>query len=192
MKRKAAVWCHLQVTKGQFVIRRCPMNTPVSNVARLIVMGIALLLLSPAPLDHTARAAQRPLSRILRRDLLRDLGLRPRRLARPRTVFRYTTREQAQRELRQGLRPGTHMTASGGAGRPLSPRTAQGRYGLPRPPQVRETIRLGKGTPVRPARVLGGEPGRGELTSPRRIPPEAIRRITPLKGGRPSHVANPR
>ncbi len=106
-----------------------------------------------------------PHSSILKRDLLRDRTVRPRPLRRPTTFFRYTTQQQARRELRKGLNPGTHMTAPGGPGRPLSRETARRRYGLPRTPRVRETIRLPAGTPIRPARALGGAPGYGETVT---------------------------
>jgi hypothetical protein len=84
-------------------------------------------------------------------------------------------------ELRRGLQPNTHMTAQGGPGRPLSPNTAKRRYGLRQRPQVRETLRLPKGYPVRSAKAFGGQPGVGELTSPKSLPPTAIQKVVPLR-----------
>lgn len=155
---------------------------------RIVWTVIALLTMAVVGAD-AAPAGRRLLRRllpgsgrnVLRRDLLRDRTLPVHRLEKPRTVFRYTTRQQARRELREGLRPRTHMTARGGPGRPPSPEAAQRRYGLPRKPEVRETIRLPEGTPVRSGKALGGRPGYGELTNARPLPPEAIRRVVPLK-----------
>ncbi len=131
-----------------------------------------------------AKALRRAPAQILRRDFLRDRLIRARPLPRPKTVFRYTSKARAQGERRRGLPPGTHMTGRGGPGRPLSAWQAQRRYGLPRRPQVRETIRLPQGQPVRSAKALGGRPGVGELTSPKPLPPTAIRKVVPLRGGR--------
>jgi hypothetical protein len=120
-------------------------------------------------------------SQILRRDLARDSRLPVRRLEEPRTVHRYTTAAQARRELRQGLRPGTHTTSNARRGRPPAADTARRRYGLPRQPQVRETIRLPAGTPVRAGKVIGGKPGVGELVLRRPLGPKAILRVIRLR-----------
>jgi hypothetical protein len=63
----------------------------------------------------------------------------------------------------------------------LGPEQARKRYGLPGQPEVRETIRLPKGHPVRRNKALGGGPGQEEWTSPRRVPPEAIRKVVPIR-----------
>lgn len=131
-----------------------------------------------------AKALRKTPTQTLRRDLLRDRALRARPLPRPKTVFRYTSKARAKWEFRRGLQPGTHMTSRGGPGRPLRPETAQHRYGLPRRPQVRETIRLPKGQPVRSTKALGGRPGVGELTSPKPLSPKAIQKVVPLRGRR--------
>lgn len=122
----------------------------------------------------SARIWRRSPAQIMRRDLVRDRAIKARPLARQRTVFRYTSNAQARTELRRGILPGRHMSSNGGSGRPLSRVAAQQRYGLPRRPQVRETIRLPKGQPMRSAKALGGRPGVGELTSPKRLSPAAI------------------
>lgn len=114
----------------------------------------------------------------------RDLRTPVRDLYWNRTAFRYTTRHQARIEAKKGLAPSRHMTARAKPGAPLSGMNAQRRYGLPRRPQVRETIRLQRGFGVRSNKAIGGRPGFGELTSPHRVPPSAIRRVVPLRHGR--------
>lgn len=142
------------------------------GVARAVARSVGRRLQRSA----AARAAV-----TLRGDLLRDRATAAKPLARPRTVFRFTTRQQAWREAAMGIAPGRHMTATAKPGRPPAAATAQHRYGLPRRPEVRETIRLPTGQPVRHNRALGGSPGVGELTSSERVPPEAIRKVVPLK-----------
>lgn len=120
-------------------------------------------------------------TKTLRRDLLRDRATRVRPLVRNRTVFRYTTKAQARQELRRGIRPGSHMTARAIAGRPLGPGQTQRRYGLPQKPEVRETISLRRGIPVRPNRVIGGTAGVGELTATEHVSSKAIKKVIPLR-----------
>jgi hypothetical protein len=55
------------------------------------------------------------------------------------------------------------------------------RYGLPRKPEVRERIRLPKGQRVRHNKVVGGERGAAELTSPKRVLSPAIKKVVPLR-----------
>lgn len=125
----------------------------------------------------TARTLGQSTARVLRRDIARDSAIKARPLASQRTVFRYTLRKQAAAELQSGIPAGRHMTANGGPGRPLGAPAAQKRYGLPERPQVRETIRVPQGQPVRSAKALSGEPGVGEMTSTERIPPAAITNV---------------
>jgi hypothetical protein len=159
-------------------------------VAGLLILATGLLpLTAEAGLGRAvARGAWRSSTRklwgrsagqVLRRDLVRDRAIKARPLSRPRTVFRYTSKAQARTELRRGILPGRHMTSNGGSGRPLSGVAAQQRYGLPRRPQVRETIRMPKGQPIRSAKALGGRPGVGELTSPKRLSPGGITNVVP-------------
>jgi hypothetical protein len=117
---------------------------------------------------------------VMRADRRMHRLVKPRALVRPRTVFRYTSQKRAKWERQYGLSPGRHMTAIGGPGRPLSRAGAQGRYGLPQAPAVRETIHLPKGRPVRSMPAAGGD-GSGELSSPYRIPPNAITQTVPLR-----------
>lgn len=157
-------------------------------LAGLLILATGLLpLMAEAGLGKAAmrgawRGSTRKLwgrsaTRVMLRDLARDSAIKARPLARSRTVFRYTSKAQARTELRRGILPGRHMTSRGGPGRPLSRISAQKRYGLRRPPQVRETIRLPKGVPVRSAKALGGRPGVGELTSSKRLLPSAISNV---------------
>jgi len=166
------------------------MTSPRSAIALLLIN----LALAPAATPALAGVLSRPGARgaglphrrppgpdIVRRDLLRDQATASATLPKPRTVFRYTSAGRARTELRTGIAPRRHMTAHGGRGRPLGAARAQERFGLPRRPGVRETIRLPQGQPVRSNRALGGSAGMGELTSPRRVPPQAITRVVPLR-----------
>lgn len=157
------------------------------HLRKSLLIGLLLLAIAIPPAAEAsllgkavAHGVATRLAKVLRGDWLRDRVTRVRPLPKGRTVFRYTTRAQARQELRQGILPGRHLTARGTPGRPLSGVLAQRRYGLPQPPAVRETLRLPKGQFVRPNKVLGGAPGVGEITSPRRIPPTAITRVIPL------------
>jgi len=99
-----------------------------------------------------------------------------------RTVFRFTTKEQARAAQKRGLPLETHMTARGGAGRPLRPDTARSRYGIPETPDARLTVHLKKGQPVRSSRIAGAKDQRfKEITSPERVPRSSIVDVTPLK-----------
>ncbi len=119
--------------------------------------------------------------RIAKRDATRDAKTPAKPLKRNTVVTRYTNRELAAKERREGIPPGKHMTAPAGPGRPLGPKEAQRRYGLAKAPDAREMIELPKGQSVRRNKVIGGKPGEGEITSPGRVPPGAIKRVTPLR-----------
>jgi hypothetical protein len=106
--------------------------------------------------------------------------LLPKPLARRQTVYRYTTKQQAQIDLRKGVSPGKHMTANAPAGRPPSPATAKKSFGLNRQPTGRETVVWPKGQPVRKNRVLGGTPVNGETTSTQRVQAGAMKKWTPI------------
>jgi hypothetical protein len=123
----------------------------------------------------------KPTIRVL--DLMRHRRVRPHPLHNPRTVFRYTTWRRAARELRHGIPAGHHLTATGGPGRPMTAWNARRRWGLPRLPQVRLTVRVPRGQPVRVVPVTAGKGHRYEMTSTRRIPRHAIRTVVGLKRG---------
>ncbi len=161
----------------------------------LLALGLTLLplvaeggSLGKAAARGAAKSAARALrggsAQTFRRDLLRDQATRVRPLPKDRTVFRYTSKERAGQELLKGIPPGSHMTSRGGPGRPLSAEKAQRRYGLPQKPEARETIRLPKGQPMRFNRALGGAAGVGEGSSPKRVPAEALKKVTPLHSGK--------
>ncbi len=95
--------------------------------------------------------------------------------------IRYTTRAQARHETRHGLAVGNHMTSRSRAGRPLSPKQAQKRYGLPETPEVRQTWTIPAGTPLRHNKAIAGARGEGEVTSTARRPPEASVRTIQLR-----------
>lgn len=149
-----------------------------------VLLGVVLISdgLSGAPAGRAvARAAGRRLvrARILKLDAMRHrVPAKP--LAQSRTVHRYTTQRLAQQELRKGIAPGRHMTATAPPGRPMSAQAAKERFGLLRKPTVRETIQLPKGFPVRHSRATNAARGVRELTSPERVPPEAITKVIRL------------
>lgn len=118
---------------------------------------------------------------ILRRDAIRDHATPARPLAKERHVHRYTTREEAAQELTSGIPPGRHMTGHASPGKSPNAQAAQRRYGLPSKPEVRETIRLPHGQPVKSNKVIGGAPGVGEVISTERVPPGNIVRVGPLE-----------
>lgn len=147
------------------------------QLLRLLILAIALSVAAPTVEARRLKAVSSALARKLALDRQRDVATKAVSLAKPRTVHRYTSVEQARRESQRGLEPGTHMTANARSGRPLTAESARQRYGLPATPSARETIRLPANTPVRPNKVLGGSPGYGEITSPERIPPAAVLRV---------------
>ncbi|MGC8794145.1 MAG: hypothetical protein ACP5U2_12220 [Bryobacteraceae bacterium] len=154
------------------------------KLVSVLLLGLVLLpqFACGAPVGRAvARAASRRAvrARILRLDALRHrVPVRP--LAQPRTVQRYTTKRLAEQELRRGIAPGRHMTAVARPGRPMSGEKAKEYYGLLRKPTVRETIQLPKGTPVRHSHATNAARGVRELTSPKPVPPEAIKKVVPL------------
>ncbi|MBM4305189.1 MAG: hypothetical protein FJ115_00045 [Deltaproteobacteria bacterium] len=143
--------------------------------------GVAGKAAARAMRSPSLKAGHKVNPEILRRDLMRDKATKVRALAAERRVFRYTSQDRAKQEIRKGIMPQSHMTSRASRGRPLSPEKAQRRYGLPTPPQVRETIHLPKGQPVRMNKSLGGSPGVGEITSTKPIPPKAIEKVIPLQ-----------
>jgi hypothetical protein len=128
----------------------------------------------------TAKALARRSSSRTAAALARDLRNHEMRrvipLARPRTVFRYTSPAGAQSALKRGLPPLRHMTSRGGPGRPMSAAVAKRALGLRRLPGRRLTIRLPKGQPVIVNKVQAGGRGRGEIVSPLRVDGKRIAR----------------
>lgn len=158
-------------------------NVSAAGVGRAIAKGAVRGLARSAERSAVRSAEKQAVRRsigIQRKDAWNHLHTPVRPLPAPRTVFRYTSPEQARKELSTGIAPGRHMTATAPAGRPPSPATAARQYGLRKAPGVRETVQLPKGFPVRHDKVPGGQPGMGEITSPKRVPPTATKKITPL------------
>jgi hypothetical protein len=135
---------------------------------------------TPAPYA-TAKAKPAQPKNLFKQDLRNHRATPVRPLEKDRTVFRYTTKEQARQAQHKGLPPGSHMTARGGRGRPLTSDHAQSRYATPKKPDARITVHLDKGQPVRSNKVAGApDQRRRELTSPERIPRSSIVGVTPL------------
>ena len=127
------------------------------------------------------RKAESRMAGVLERDLKRDLSTAPKTLAKDRYVYRYTTAARARAEAGEGLAAGTHVTSRIRPGRPLSAARAQTRYGLPARPQVRERVLIGKGSPVRVNKALGGERGVGEITVVKPTAKTAVQGASRLK-----------
>jgi hypothetical protein len=157
----------------------------VKPLVLALVIGLGATLAPPADARGMSRAWSRAMAAVLKRDAARDAATAAKPLAQPRTVWRYTSKAQAERELQRGVPAGGHLTAGTTAGRLPSPERAQARYGLPARPEVRETVRLPAGHPVRSNKTLCGDPGVGEITSTHRLPPATIHKVQPLPGARP-------
>jgi translation initiation factor IF-2 len=123
---------------------------------------------------------QAALRRALVKDSKRDAATKTVPLKAERRVWRYTSKQEAERELKSGVPAGAHMTPKVGPGRPPSGVTAQHQYGLPRAPEARMKIRLDRGTPVAHNKALAGQAGRGELTAPATVPKENIEKVIVL------------
>ncbi len=178
------------MTRKEVINYGGPIGVPKGRV-RLLAISVAMVLAVPGPVaagglaGAIERGAAKALSkRSLFRLFARDARIHARTLVRPleqpRTVFRFTSKSEAARSLRTGVAPDRHLTAGGGAGRPLGAAAATRRYGLPRPPEARITIRLPKGQPVQPHKVVGGARGVGTIASPRGIPAQSVRRVVPI------------
>lgn len=121
--------------------------------------------------------------RVLARDAARDAArmAQARGLDQSTQVWRYTSRAQADKALKQGLPAGAHYTPGTHAGRLPKAATAQRQYGLPHRPDVRLTVQLPEGQRVIRNKALGGQPGRGELVTRDAVPASAISRVQPLR-----------
>ncbi len=157
--------------------------TMLGTLAVVVALfGVAVPAGSAEARTPVREAASRAWGRIFARDAARDAAIAARPLPRPQRVWRYTDQASAERAAVRGLPPSSHMTAGTTPGRLPSPATAQARYGLARPPEVRMTVELPRGLPVRRAKALAGAPGVGEVTSPSRVPPQSVVRIDRLPG----------
>jgi len=119
--------------------------------------------------------AKRAWKRLWSRDITRDNATATKRLDNSRRVWRYTTRDEANKAATEGLKANRHMTSRTNPGRPLSATSAKDRYGLPKKPEVRMMLEIPKNHPIRKNKVIGGNPGYGEITSPKGLPPSAVK-----------------
>lgn len=157
---------------GKELARGVARRLATKSVERTATRRFATTLASKAP---------RPTTMILKVDRWRDSQIPIMRLTRPRSVYRFTTRVQANAYSRSGVPSGVHFTVKAGPGRPLAGSRAKERYGIPRIPTVRVEVILPKGSAVKTGKVIGGQPGFGELKTYRRpLPPAAIKTVLPL------------
>lgn len=105
---------------------------------------------------------------------LRDLHIRPKAMPQARTVRRAVTAKQLRVEQRHGISMNRHLTSRPARGRIPTAGHFQKTYGIRHKVGYVETVRIPKGHPVRFAKVWGGGRGRGEMTSPKRLPPRQI------------------
>src|SRR5450759_549296 len=91
-----------------------------AGIGRALVRGAARATsrsISKGAARSAGRAVMPSAKDLFRRDIHRG-PVRP--LVKPRSVFRYTTKDRAITEMKQGLAPGRHMTSQAKPGRPLS------------------------------------------------------------------------
>jgi len=139
-----------------------------------------------AAVRSTTRSAERQAERTVQierafvRDAVRDAATPAKATQSVRRVQRYTSAAQAQRELSEGIAPGSHMTPNVARGRGINSTTASQRYGLTEKPERVLTVEIPSGTNVRTNKAMGGSPGRGELTATERIPASAVKSVRPV------------
>jgi hypothetical protein len=127
-----------------------------------------------------AAAIRKDIAAAMRRDLVRDAETPVSRLARPRAVFRYATRQEARSEAQRGIAAGSHFTSRALRGRPLSTSAAAERFGLPSGKTTRLTVTLPADTRVRFNKALQGKRGIGEITIVDSVGSSAVRRVLQL------------
>lgn len=152
---------------------------------RSFLLGLFTLpLVLTAPEAEAGQASRRITSRAWRRlfarDAARDAATKTAPLVKPKNVWRYTSNTEASKAAKSGLPAGRHMTSGVTPGRAPGADATRRRYGLQQKPDVRMTIQLPAGQPLRSNKVLGGARGVGEITSSKALPPSAIRRVVPL------------
>lgn len=150
-------------------------------LAGLATLGLWLVAFPAEAGKASKSAAKRAWRRLFAREAARDAATPAKPLPKSTSVWRYTSKEEAEAAARQGLAPNKHLTAKTTPGRPPRAKTAQERYGLAREPEVRMKIELPEGQPVRRNKAVGGAPGVGEITSPKKLPPEAVKGVTLLE-----------
>jgi len=167
-----------------------PQGLNAAGVGKVVARGVTRRLAGKAVGRTAANRATaaiasrsaKPSPGVLKFDRWRDSKAPVKRLTQPRSVYRYTTKGQAQLYRRSGVPSGVHFTVKAGPGRPLSAGHAKSRYGLPRIPTTRVEAVLPRGTPVKTGKVLGGEPGYGELKTYRRpLSPLTVKSVVPIR-----------
>lgn len=167
-----------QVEAG--IISRCVARVAARKAARRAVVRSSVRKASRKSISKQALAS-RQYKKILKRDAARDAATAAKPIKRERSVYRYTSWQEAQAAKKTGIKAGSHMTSGVRRGRPISAETARQRYGLGNKPSARIKIRIPKGHPVRMNKVIGGKPGWGEITSTKKISPKYIESITKVK-----------
>jgi hypothetical protein len=114
-------------------------------------------------------------------DARRDALRRPVPLLKTRNFFRYATAKGSASERRLGIPARRHLTSDARPGRPLRGAHATKDYATVAPVRIRELVQVQKGTLVKPGKVMGGAPGKGEFRTVRRLPPSAIKRVVKLR-----------
>ena len=156
-----------------------------AGVGKAVARTATRRLLGKSAGRATARVAAKtrmPAAQVMKLDRLRDSQAPIRMLTKPRSVFRYTSNEQAQLYRQRGVPSGAHFTVNAGPGRPLSAAHAKERYGLPRAPTARVEAVLPRGTTVKSGKVVGGQPGYGELKTYRQpLSPSVVKSVRPVQ-----------
>lgn len=129
----------------------------------------------------TGTIQKRNWKKIYTKDRARDNRTAAKPLKRDRNVYRYTSMKDARSAKKNGIPAHAHMTPNTSKGRPISSKTAQKRYGIQHPPEALVTIKIPKGHPVKFNKAIGGERGRGEITSPKDLPPSQVTDVKPMK-----------
>lgn len=166
----------------------------MARMLAVLLLIVFMLLCEIAAAGGLLRAASRAAVRNLERqtervtrvqqaysrDAVRDAATPAKASQRARRVQRYTSAAEADRELRDGIPAGSHMTSNVAHGRGINGQTASERYGLTQVPQRVLTVEIPAGSTLRANKAIGGQAGRGELTSTSRIPASAVTAVRPV------------
>lgn len=117
-------------------------------------------------------------NKVLLKDQERDKATKAKPLPKSQNVHRYV---RFKKDLSRDIKPGEHTTSDAKRGHPPSREKAQKMYGTPKKPKYRGTIQVEKGQPVKKNKVIGGERGRGEMTSTKPIPQKNVKKIIKLQ-----------
>lgn len=168
--------------KGMSALRVCLSIVLAASVILVAASPVEAghVRLGSAALKAAAVRSRANAAKIAVRDRLAHLRSRVTTLPKARLVQRYVSSSRLAQAVRNSLRSGRHFTSRAAAGRPLSPSRAAVRYGLPRDPSHRLTVRLPAGTPVRFAKTNGGARGIGEITTARPLPKDVVSRVVKL------------